>query len=87
MVPGQFVPQSPVSAIGASIRIEIRRAGVVADVPWPISHAPQCAVWMAVEPLDLRAGTGTALARVIEVFREARAHDAYLRSSVDVRTG
>ena len=45
------------------------------------------AVWMAVEPLDLRAGTGTALARVIEVFREVRAHDAYLRSSIDVRTG
>jgi transposase len=36
------------------------------------------AVWMAVEPLDMRAGTDTALARVIRVFGEARAHHAYL---------
>jgi len=36
------------------------------------------AVWMAVEPLDMRAGTDTALARVIKVFGEARAHHAYL---------
>jgi len=36
------------------------------------------AVWLAVEPLDMRAGTDTALARVIRVFGEARAHHAYL---------
>jgi transposase len=36
------------------------------------------AVWMALEPLDMRAGTDTALARVIKVFGEARAHHAYL---------
>ena len=36
------------------------------------------AVWLAVEPLDMRAGTDTALARVIQVFGEARAHHAYL---------
>ena len=36
------------------------------------------AVWPAVEPLDMRAGTETALARVIKVFGEARAHHAYL---------
>ena len=36
------------------------------------------AVWLAVEPLDLRAGTETALARVVRVFGEARAHHAYL---------
>jgi len=36
------------------------------------------AVWMAVEPLDMRAGTETALARVVRVFGEARAHHAYL---------
>jgi transposase len=36
------------------------------------------AVWMAVEPLDMRAGTDAALARVIRVFGEARAHHAYL---------
>ena len=36
------------------------------------------AVWLAVEPLDMRAGTDTALARVVRVFGEARAHHAYL---------
>lgn len=36
------------------------------------------AIWLAVEPLDMRAGTETALARVIKVFGEARAHHAYL---------
>ena len=35
-------------------------------------------VWMAVEPLDMRAGMDTALARVVSVFGYARAHHAYL---------
>ena len=30
------------------------------------------AVWMAVEPLDMRAGTEAALGRVVKVFGEAR---------------
>jgi len=34
--------------------------------------------WLSVEPLDMRAGTDTALARVVKVFGEARAHHAYL---------
>lgn len=36
------------------------------------------AAWFAVEPLDMRAGADTALARVVNVFGEARAHHAYL---------
>lgn len=36
------------------------------------------AVWLATEPLDMRAGMETALARVIQVFGQARAHHAYL---------
>lgn len=36
------------------------------------------AAWYAVEPLDMRAGVDTALARVVSVFGEARAHHAYL---------
>ena len=35
-------------------------------------------MWLAVEPLDIRAGTETALARVVAVFGAARAHHAYL---------
>jgi len=36
------------------------------------------AVWLAVEPLDMRAGTESALARVVAVFGAARPHTAYL---------
>lgn len=36
------------------------------------------AIWLACEPLDMRAGTETALGRVVAVFGEARPHHAYL---------
>lgn len=36
------------------------------------------AAWIAVEPLDMRAGVDTALARVVSVFGAARSHHAYL---------
>lgn len=36
------------------------------------------AIWLAVTPLDMRAGTETALARVVAVFGAARPHHAYL---------
>ena len=36
------------------------------------------AAWLATAPLDMRAGTDTALARVIAVFGAAQAHHAYL---------
>lgn len=35
------------------------------------------AAWLAVEPLDMRAGTDTALARVVKVFGATRPHHAY----------
>lgn len=36
------------------------------------------AVWMAVQPLDMRLGTEAALARVVSVFGAAHPHHAYL---------
>ena len=36
------------------------------------------ALWLAVVPLDMRAGTETALARVVTVFGAARPHHGYL---------
>ncbi|MEM5318184.1 IS66 family insertion sequence element accessory protein TnpB [Paraburkholderia sp. JHI869] len=36
------------------------------------------AIWLATEPLDMRAGTNTILARVVKVFGAARPHHAYL---------
>ena len=36
------------------------------------------AVWLAVQPLDMRAGTESALARVVNVFGAAHPHHAYL---------
>ncbi|WP_256390375.1 IS66 family insertion sequence element accessory protein TnpB [Pseudomonas yamanorum] len=35
-------------------------------------------IWFATEPMDMRAGTETALARVIAVFGAAKPHCAYL---------
>jgi len=36
------------------------------------------AIWLATEALDMRAGTDTALARVVKVFGAAHPHHAYL---------
>ncbi len=36
------------------------------------------AAWLATEPIDMRAGTETALARVVKVFGAAHPHHAYL---------
>jgi len=36
------------------------------------------AIWLATEPIDMRAGTDTALGKVVKVFGAARPHHAYL---------
>ncbi len=36
------------------------------------------AVWLSSAPLDMRAGTDSALARVVSVFGSAKPHHAYL---------
>jgi transposase len=36
------------------------------------------AVWLAVQPLDMRMGAETALSRVVNVFGAARPHHAYV---------
>jgi len=36
------------------------------------------AIWLSREPLDMRAGPETALARVIHAFGAARPHHAYV---------
>ena len=35
-------------------------------------------VWIAIEPMDMQAGTDTALARVVKVFGAAHPNHAYL---------
>ncbi|MFQ6348614.1 IS66 family insertion sequence element accessory protein TnpB [Pseudomonas sp. R11F] len=35
-------------------------------------------IWLATEPMDMRAGTETTLAKVIAVFGAAQPHCAYL---------
>ena len=35
-------------------------------------------LWLAVEPLDMRAGTERLLAQVVRVFGSAQAHHGYL---------
>jgi transposase len=34
-------------------------------------------IWLAIEPMDMRAGPDTALARVVAVFGAAKPHCAY----------
>jgi transposase len=36
------------------------------------------AIWLAVQPLDMRAGADTALARVVAVFGAAHPHTGYV---------
>jgi transposase len=40
------------------------------------------AVWLAVEPIDMRAGVDRLLARVVQVFGAAQAHHGYLFANV-----
>lgn len=35
-------------------------------------------IWLAIEPMDMRCGVDTALARVIRDFGSARPHHAYV---------
>ena len=35
-------------------------------------------IWLGLEPLDMRAGTESALARVVSAFGAARAHHGYV---------
>ena len=36
------------------------------------------AIWLSVQPMDMRMGTDTALARVVAVFGAAQPHHAYV---------
>lgn len=54
---------------GAGVRSLARRVAQVIRIE---------AVWIATEPMDMRAGTDTALARVVTVFGAAHPHHAYL---------
>ncbi|MCF2134313.1 MULTISPECIES: IS66 family insertion sequence element accessory protein TnpB [Mycetohabitans] len=40
-------------------------------------------IWLATEPIDMRAGIDTILARVVKVFGAARPHHAYLFANRD----
>ncbi|WP_460155043.1 IS66 family insertion sequence element accessory protein TnpB [Pseudomonas sp. S1_F04] len=46
--------------------------------PWSHSMIRIDAIWLATEPMDMRAGTETALARVVTVFGAAKPHCAYI---------
>jgi hypothetical protein len=45
---------------------------------WPGPMIRVDAIGLATEPMDMRAGTETALARVVAVFGAAKSHCAYL---------
>jgi len=41
-------------------------------------------IWLAVEPMDMRAGPDTALARVVKDFGAAHPHHAYVFANKQV---
>ena len=93
-VPTAFVPVQlpPAQAAPADIRIELRRGPTAINVSWPCTAAFAVrgvdaraaavirieAVWLAVEPIDMRAGVDRLLASVVQVFGAAQAHHGYL---------
>ena len=46
--------------------------------PWAFLVIRIDVIWLATEPKDMRAGTETALARVIAIFGAAQPHCSYL---------
>jgi hypothetical protein len=86
------VAEVPPSDPPQSIELELQRGTVHVRVRWPMSGATACAalaardvalirvdaLWLAVEPLDMRAGTEAALRRVVAVFGAARPNHASL---------
>jgi hypothetical protein len=75
----------------ANISVEILHPRGTFKVNWPTDNAAACAaflsrpfamiridaIWLATEPMNMRAGTETALARVIAEFDAAKPHCAY----------
>src|SRR5690606_23970263 len=57
---------------------DLRSRGLCAIFPGCCSMIRIDAIWLATEPMDMRAGTETALARVIAVFGAAKPHCVYL---------
>ncbi len=85
-----FVSALPFNRAEGTIRIKGSRGSGTVSIESPASAAHErallprqlmrCSASMrpvAVEPLHMRAGTDKALARVVGVFGEARAHHAY----------
>jgi transposase len=74
------------------IVIGVRRGAATVTVRWPAAAAAYCATWLhgagcgdpdrchlaGNRAVGLRAGTDTALARVVKVFGAVRPHHAYL---------
>jgi hypothetical protein len=71
VTPRSLPPPAGASAKGSFVALPM--------LPKAVDTTPiTVAAWIAVEPMDMRAGVDTALARVVNVFGEARAHHAYL---------
>ncbi|MFM0438529.1 IS66 family insertion sequence element accessory protein TnpB [Paraburkholderia strydomiana] len=76
-------------AAATHIEIEVRRGATAITVRCPRRATANVAagmvgliridaIWLATEPVDMRAGADTLLARVVKVFGAARPHHAYL---------
>ncbi|MRU50120.1 IS66 family insertion sequence element accessory protein TnpB [Pseudomonas gessardii] len=71
--------RSPFWPADAHSKVAILKSRRVRPIhPWAHSMIRIDSIWLATEPMDMRAGTETALARVIAVFGAAKPHCAYL---------
>jgi len=87
------VRAAPARPAEASVTIELPLGEQSVTVKWPTPDPERCArfvrpwarpviridsVWIATEPMAIRAGTKIALARVVAVFGAAKPHCTYL---------
>lgn len=56
----------------------LRPGGLCPLHPKPLAMIRIDAIWLATEPMDMRADTDTALTRVAAVFGATKPHCAYL---------
>ncbi|MBY0412053.1 MAG: IS66 family insertion sequence element accessory protein TnpB [Burkholderiaceae bacterium] len=88
------LPNATAEAVATELKVGLRKEALSMTVTWPMHAAAHCAlcamgcggaqvirinaVWLAITPMDMRAGTETALARVVAVFGAAHPHTADL---------
>ncbi|WP_256661618.1 IS66 family insertion sequence element accessory protein TnpB [Pseudomonas sp. F01002] len=74
-----YLPRNPTPARHDQSELASRQRSRLRDLSSrPVAMIRIDSIWLATEPMDMRAGTETALARVVAEFGAAKPHCAYL---------